>query len=195
MLLESGYQEPLFVRETQTVTEKLQESIPALLRENHGVGIIGGYYDTGLPIQLISELAVKMLGYQSSDEFEAATSCSMSALLYENKFSTEQFTSLSGSEETHLRAKEVSLWVRIVKKDIEDQGQKMWLISICDMDALYQKELLVNQIMFEKRRQEIVQQEQLRKANFLLEQQKVELQEAYTQAGTPTLQNLISWPE
>lgn len=43
------------------------------------------------------------------------------------------------------------------------------------MDALYQKELLVNQIMFEKRRQEIVQQEQLRKANFLLEQQKVEL--------------------
>lgn len=50
------------------------------------------------------------------------------------------------------------------------------------MDALYQKELLVNQIMFEKRRQEIVQQEQLRKANFLLEQQKVELQEAYTQA-------------
>ena len=46
------------------------------------------------------------------------------------------------------------------------------------MDALYQKELLVNQIMFEKCRQEIVQQEQLRKANFLLEQQKVELQEA-----------------
>lgn len=182
MMLESGYKEPLFVQTTQAVTEKLQESIPALLRENHGVGIIGGYYEEGLPIRLISELAVKMLGYASADEFEDTTKSSMSALLYENKFSTEQFITLSGSEETHLRAKSGSLWVRIVKKDIEDEGHKMWLISICDMDALYQKELLVNQIMFEKRRQEILQQEQLRKANFLLEQQKAELQDAYTQA-------------
>lgn len=181
-MLESGYQEPLFVNETQTVTEKLQESIPALLRENHGVGIIGGYYEDGLPITLISELAVKMLGYGSSEEFEAASKNSLSALLYENKLSAEEFTALSDSVETHLRAKNGSLWVRIVKKDIEDQNRKMWLISICDMDALYQKEILVDQIMFEKRRQEIVQQEQLRKANLLLEQQKSELQDAYTQA-------------
>lgn len=181
-MLESGYQEPLFIEESEHITTKLQESIPALLRENHGVGIIGGHYGAGLPITMISELAVKMLGYSSSEEFEKATKNSMSALLYENKLSSEQFAKLSDSEETHLRAKQGSLWVRIVKKDIEDQGCKMWLISICDMDALYQKELLVNQIMFEKRRQELVQQEQLRKANFLLEQQKEELQEAYTQA-------------
>ena len=50
------------------------------------------------------------------------------------------------------------------------------------MDALYQKDLLVNQIMFEKRRQEIMQQEELRKANYRLEQQKAELQQAYTRA-------------
>lgn len=181
-MLESGYQEPLFVSETQAVTEKLQESIPALLRENHGVGILGGYYDEGLPVSLISELAVKMLGYGSSEEFEAAAKNSFAALLYENKLSAEEFTALSDSVETHLRGKNGSIWVRIVKKDIEDGGRKMWLISICDMDALYQKELLVDQIMFEKRRQEIVQQEQLRKANILLEQQKSELQDAYTQA-------------
>lgn len=181
-MLESGYQEPLFVSETQAVTEKLQESIPALLRENHGVGILGGYYDEGLPVSLISELAVKMLGYGSSEEFEAAAKNSFAALLYKNKLSAEEFTALSDSVETHLRGKNGSIWVRIVKKDIEDGGRKMWLISICDMDALYQKELLVDQIMFEKRRQEIVQQEQLRKANILLEQQKSELQDAYTQA-------------
>lgn len=181
-MLESGYQEPLFVNETQAVTEKLQESIPALLRENHGVGILGGYYDEGLPVSLISELAVKMLGYGSSEEFEAATKNSFAAILYENKLSAEEFTALSDSVETHLRGKNGSIWVRIVKKDIEDGGRKMWLISICDMDALYQKELIVDQIMFEKRRQEIVQQEQLRKANILLEQQKSELQDAYTQA-------------
>lgn len=182
MMIESGYQEPLFLQETQAVTEKLQESIPALLRENHGVGIIGGFYDDGLPISLISELAVKMLGYGSSEEFESATSNMLSELLYANKLSAKDFTELTDSVETHLRAKNGSLWVRIVKKDFEDQGRKMWLISICDMDALYQKELLVDQIMFEKRRQEILQQEKLRKANLLLEQQKIELQDAYTQA-------------
>lgn len=182
MMLQSGYQEPLFVQDTQPVTELLQKNIQALLRENHGVGIIGGYYEEGLPICLISELAVRMLGYDSAAAFEEATGSLMSALLYEDRFSREQFCSLADSEETHLRAREGSLWVRIVKRDYEEHEPKLWLISICDMDALYQKELLVDQIMFEKRRQEIVQQEQLRKANLLLEQQKTELQEAYTQA-------------
>ena len=182
MMMESGYQEPLFLQETQTVTGTLQESIQALLRENHGVGIIGGEYGPGLPIRLISELAVGMLGYGSSAEFEAATGGSMSALLYQNEFPDAQLAALSGSEETHLRGKNGLLWVRIVKRDIEDEGRRMWLLSVCDMDALYQKELLLNQLMFEKRRQELVQQEELRKANFLLEQQKEELQRAYTQA-------------
>ena len=182
MMTASGYQEPLFLQEGQILTEQLQQSIPALLRENHGVGIIGGDYGTGLPICLISELAVRMLGYESSEEFAAASGCSMSALLYENKFSNDQFISLAGSEETHLRAKSGALWVRIVKKDIVDQGRKMWLISVCDMNALYQKDILVNQIMFEKRKQELMQQEELKKANCLLEEQKAELQEAYTQA-------------
>ena len=182
MMFESGYLEPLYLREGKSVTETLQKNIPALLRENHGVGIIGGCYEPGLPIQLISELAVKMLGYASIEEFVSATKNSLSALLYQKKLSDEQFAALSGAEETHLRAKSGSLWVRIVKRDIKDDGCDMWLISVCDMDALYQKELLIDQVMFEKRRVELLQQEQLRKANFLLEQQKAELQEAYTQA-------------
>lgn len=182
MMLESSYLEPLFLQEGQSVTEALQRNIPALLRENHGVGIIGGCYEPGLPIQLISELAVRMLGYASIDEFTSATKNSMSALLYADKLSEEEFAALSKPEETHLRTKKGSLWVRIVKRDVDDRGSILWLISICDMDALYQKELLVDQAMFEKRRQELLQQEQLQKANLLLEQQKAELQEAYTQA-------------
>lgn len=181
-MLDSGYQEPLFLRSAQTLTPKLQESIPSLLRENHGVGIIGGEYAPGLPICLISELAMKMLGYSSSAEFEAATKSSLSALLYGKKLTQEQFIALSGAEETHLQGKNGLLWVRIVKRDVEDNGRRLWLLSVCDMDALYQKELQVNQLIFEKRRQELLQQEELRKANFLLEQQKQELQQAYTQA-------------
>ena len=182
MMLLSGYQEPLFLRGTQTVTKKLQESIPALLRENHGVGIIGGTYDPELPIALISELAMRMLGYTSPDEFEAATGSSLSALLYQNKLSDTQFTALSGSAETHLRAKDGPLWVRIVKQGLEDEGHRMWLLSVCDMDALYQKELQLNQFKFEHRRLELLQQEDLKKTNSILEEEKAELQEAYTQA-------------
>ena len=75
------------------------------------MGIIGGHYEAGLPICLISELAVKMLGYQTAEEFENATGNSMSALLNQEKLSDEQFAALSGSEETHLRARVGSLWV------------------------------------------------------------------------------------
>ena len=123
-----------------------------------------------------------MLGYESSSEFEAATNNRFASLIYTKKLSEEQFIALEGHAETHLKAKNGALWVRIVKREIADADDKMWLISVCDMDALYQKELFVNQIMFEKRRQELVQQEELKKANILLEQQKIELQEAYTQA-------------
>lgn len=182
MMYESGYREPLFLRDDQPVTGKMQESITALLRENHGVGIIGGTYDDGFPIRLISELAVKMLGYASAAEFEAATDCRLAALLYEQKLTAEEFTALTCAEETHLRAKNGAFWVRIVKRDITDGGRRMWLLSLCDMDALYQTEQLVDRIMAEKRQQELAQQEQLRRANSLLEQQKAELQEAYTQA-------------
>lgn len=107
MMLESSYLEPLFLQEGQSVTEALQRNIPALLRENHGVGIIGGCYEPGLPIQLISELAVRMLGYASIDEFTSATKNSMSALLYADKLSEEEFAALSKPEETHLRTKKV----------------------------------------------------------------------------------------
>ena len=58
----------------------------------------------------------------------------------------------------------------------------MWLVSVCNMDELYQKELLADQIILEKRRQELVQQESLKKAYHLLEQKQAELQKAYSVA-------------
>ena len=182
MMLEGGYREPLFVREGEAFTETMQESIPGLLRENHGVGIVGGYYGPGLPIAVISELAVRMLGYTTAAEFEAATGGGLAALLYPNELSPERFAALSGSAETHLRGKDGALWVRIMKQDVTDGGERLWLLSVCDMDALYQKELQVNRILLEQRRQELVQQEALRKANLLLGEQTAELQRAYAQA-------------
>ena len=161
----------------------MEEEIRALLRENHGVGVIGGYYEKGLPIGLISELAVKMLGYASEAEFYAAVGNHLADLFCDDEFSEETFVSLLAPAETHFHAKNGLLRVRLVKRNISVAGQgPMWLASVCNMDELYQKELLVDQIMLEKRRQELVQQESLKKAYHLLEQKQAELQKAYSVA-------------
>lgn len=118
----------------------MEEEIRTLLRENHGVGVIGGYYEKGLPIGLISELAVKMLSYASEAEFYAATGNHLADLFCDNEFSEETFVSLLAPAETHFHAKNGLLWVRLVKRNISVAGKgPMWLVSVCNMDELYQK--------------------------------------------------------
>lgn len=184
MMVEDSYHELLYTQEALSpVVTEMEEEIRTLLCENYGVGVIGGYYEQGLPIGLISELAVKMLGYASEAEFYAAVGNHLADLFCDNEFSEETFVSLLAPAETHFHAKNGLLWVRLVKRDISVAGQgPMWLVSVCNMDELYQKELLVDQIMLEKRRQELVQQESLKKAYHLLEQKQAELQKAYSVA-------------
>ena len=47
--------------------DDLEQCIRALLTQNHGVGIIGGFYEPGLPLALISALTLDMLGYEIAD--------------------------------------------------------------------------------------------------------------------------------
>lgn len=157
-MVENSYHELLYTQEALSpIVTEIEEEIRALLRENHGVGVIGGYYEKGLPIGLISELAVKMLGYASEAEFYTAAGDHLADLFCDDEFSEETFVSLTGSAETHFHAKTGLLWVRLVEKDIFITGEPaMGLVSVCNMDELYQKELLVDQIMLEKRRQELV---------------------------------------
>ena len=69
-MIKSFYEEPLFSGDFKR--EDLQEIdtlIQKLLRLNNGVGVVGGFYAPGLPVCIISELALQSLGYNSDEVF------------------------------------------------------------------------------------------------------------------------------
>ena len=56
-MIESGYKEGLFyVEEADYSSEKTEKQIRTLLSENHGVGIIGGYYEPDFPVCMVANL-------------------------------------------------------------------------------------------------------------------------------------------
>ena len=173
MMIKSGYQEGLFYQSDLPVTTtELEGLIRSLLSENHGVGILGGYYEEGLPICIVSELTMQMLGYTSAADFESATHNRLFDLICNNTYSVSDFAALTGARELHLLAKAGVLWVRIVKRDVTGaDGRRMWRASICDMEALYQTH-----------QHELAQQEELEKAYRTLQHQQEELEKAYAEA-------------
>ena len=67
-LIKTYYGEGLFVnKQGVTFTEDMESEIRSMLGENHGVGVMGGFYDEGLPVCMFSELMVDMLGYDSAE--------------------------------------------------------------------------------------------------------------------------------
>lgn len=116
--------------------------------ENHGVGIIGGYYEDGLPICMVSELSLEMLGYQSIEEFEEHTGKMLMRIICPSSnetFSEEKFEKWSGMMETHMyTARGERFWVRSVKHEHTSyDGRALWLISICNMQELFEAECAI----------------------------------------------------
>lgn len=116
--------------------------------ENHGVGIIGGYYEDGLPICMVSELSLKMLGYQSIVEFEEHTGKMLMRIICPSSnetFSEEKFEKWSGMMEMHMyTARGERFWVRSVKHEHTSyDGRALWLISICNMQELFEAECAI----------------------------------------------------
>ena len=183
-MIRSGYQEGLYYREGLPVAVgEVEQSIRALLRENHGVGILGGFYEPDAPLCMVSELTVQMLGYASAEEFEQATENSLTGLLRGSDCTAERFCAESGSFEIYLRGREKKLWVRIVKRDRElSGGRRMWLASVCNVDALYQKEQEVHHIIEDRHRAEQLQQTRLAHMNEELARQKSALEQALAAA-------------
>ena len=183
MMTKSAYQEGLFLQDNipATVVE-LEDEFRTLLSENHGVGILGGSYDAGLPLYLVSELTVQMLGYDAPEEFERLTGSKLCALVSDRMFTEADFAALTGTSGLHLRTRTGTMWVSLVKRDVVRGGKTLWLASVCDMDALYQKERQVSRMVMEKQQRELEQQAALKEANHTLERQKAELEAAYAEA-------------
>lgn len=123
MMIKSYYNEGLFFQPSQAaILPSLGESIQDLLNENHGVGILGGTYDEGLPIFMVSELTVRMLGYESIAVFEVACHRRMGELFYSG-FSHGDFIRQEHPRELHLRGRRGPVWVRLVKRDPHRRGR------------------------------------------------------------------------
>lgn len=67
-MIKGFYQESIFCREwNKEFMAQIEHKIQLLLAQNNGVGVVGGSYAPGLPITLVSELALNALGYAAED--------------------------------------------------------------------------------------------------------------------------------
>ena len=178
-LIKTYYGEGLFISEQDGIfSENMEKEIRTALGENHGVGIMAGYYAQGLPVCMVSELMIEMLGYDSVTEMEQMTGNLLMNMIspYQGKFFSEKvFAEETGAGNMHMYRKDKeTIWVRFVKKNWKpaEGTQDMWLISVCNMNEVFQAEKEIIHI-----------NEKLGLANLELEQQKMELQRAYAQAN------------
>ena len=170
-MIKSGYLESIYYRDSLiNRTSELEDEIRKLLTANHGVGIIGGSYGEGLPLFMVSELTVQMLGYSSDEDFGKATGFKAAALI-KGPVTVSEFSALSGECEAYFYTKTGELGVRVVKRDFDLDGEKVWIASVCDTDALYKK-----------RRQEILKQKELEQAYGVLSERTEELEQALYEA-------------
>ena len=188
-MTKSSYQEGLYYWGTfQIETDEVEQQILTLLCENHGVGIIGGYYEKDLPFCMVSDLTMQMLGYASAEEFERATGGCLAGLVKKEDYAEMDFSKPSDVYGLHLRGVQKNLWVRMMKREVVlSSGQKIWLASVCNMDALYQKELQVTRMTEDRYLQELAHQEKLEEANAKLEEQKMALERALEEAQRASL--------
>lgn len=177
-MIKSSYEEIIYYNKNFTGSiHEIDEQFRLLLSENHGVGIIGGYYEQGLPICIVSELTVQLLGYDTIEEFKAGTDGLLTSLILKGGCSEEEFSKPEDTFSFHLRARHGIVWVRMVKRTFTGKnGTPMWIASVCNMDDLYRKELVYDRVVTEKQQEEEKYQEELENAYRKLEKQTVMLE-------------------
>lgn len=146
MASRSFYREAIYFHDPAfCLTDALEDCIQMLLAQNHGVGILGGYYTPHTPICLVSALALALLGYDDAAQLQTSCNGSLLALFAPDAsgiMTEEAFRRLPPIFEKHLYTRSgQTCWVRIVKWDgVAPNGQPMWLMSLCDMDTVHQRE-------------------------------------------------------
>ena len=144
MAIKTYYGEELYFRDGSVpLSGGLERCIRELLTQNHGVGIIGGLYEPGLRLTLVSKLTLDLLGYGSSDELLEHCGGSVLPLFAPaggGAMTEAAFRALPPVSEQRLYQRDGrALWVRVVRRD-RPEGRALWLMSLCDIDAVRTRE-------------------------------------------------------
>ena len=134
MAIKTYYGEELYFRDgTVMLSGELERCIRTLLTQNRGVGVIGGFYEPGLRLTLVSKLTLDLLGYGSTDELLERCSGSVLPLFAPAEggaMTEEAFRALPPVSEQRMYQKDGrTLWVRAVRQD-RPEGLGLWLMSL-----------------------------------------------------------------
>ena len=146
-MIKTFYQESIFSHGfKRDDLSQIDSQIQRLLAQNNGVGVLGGTYAPGLPICLVSELALSALGYANMDQLQQRTAMLFANCLLQQDYSlrdVETFRRLEGEKIIKLPTQQgEERWFRLYKGDhTMPNGETIWLLTLCDCDARERREL------------------------------------------------------
>ena len=140
-MIKSFYEEPIFSSDFQRKDlQVIDKSIQQLLDKNNGVGVVGGFYTPGLPVGIISELALRSLGCHGDEVFGSGYTMQFADCFAEDcdLRDLENFRQFKGKRTLCLHTRDGGWrWFYLCKdeKQLPD-GRVMWLLTLCDCNAL-----------------------------------------------------------
>ena len=144
-MIKSFYEEPIFSSDFQRKDlQVIDKSIQQLLEKNNGVGVVGGFYTPGLPVGIISELALRSLGCHGDEVFGSGYTMQFADCFAEDcdLRDLENFRQFKGKRTLCLHTRDGGWrWFYLCKdeKQLPD-GRVMWLLTLCDCNALHKRE-------------------------------------------------------
>ena len=144
-MIKSFYEEPIFSSDFQRKDlQVIDKSIQQLLEKNNGVGVVGGFYTPGLPVSIISELALRSLGCHGDEVFGNGYTMQFADCFAEDcdLRDLENFRRFKGKRTLCLHTRDGGRrWFYLCKdeKQLPD-GRVMWLLTLCDCNALHKRE-------------------------------------------------------
>lgn len=144
-MIKSFYEEPIFSSDFQRKDlQVIDKSIQQLLEKNNGVGVVGGFYTPGLPVGIISELALRSLGCHGDEVFGSGYTMQFADCFAEDcdLRDLENFRQFKGKRTLCLHTRDGGWrWFYLYKdeKQLPD-GRVMWLLTLCDCNALHKRE-------------------------------------------------------
>lgn len=132
------YKEEIYFAEhhKQNLLEHNQEKVVDMLLQNTAVGVVGGFYEEGLPIHFISQFALRNIGYTFEEFMEKTGGNFIEAVCPDDRrfYTMDLLGQSDGSEKREFRLinqKGDYVWVSEMRtKSVADNGRPLWISSI-----------------------------------------------------------------